>query len=129
MSAIRPLHKALVTAAFATAFTAAPFAQLAAQDAGSQAQTSNRTVPDKAADAWITTKVKSEFATTKHIHATDISVDTTDGMVKLSGTVASAQEKMKAEKVARAVKGVKSVDATGLTVSGAANSDMPPSGK
>ena len=35
----------------------------------------NQTVPDKAADAWITTKVKSEFATTKGVDATDISVD------------------------------------------------------
>jgi hyperosmotically inducible protein len=94
---------------------------VAAQETSSQAQaqSSNQTVPDKAADAWITTKVKSEFAATKGIHATDISVDTSDGVVTLSGTVASTHEKTKAVKVARAVKGVKNVDASGLTVQAA----------
>ncbi|WP_049622594.1 BON domain-containing protein [Frateuria defendens] len=106
----------LATALAAAALAGMPLAQAAAQESSARAQTENQTVPDKAADAWITTKVKSEFATTKGIHATDINVDTSDGMVKLSGTVASEREKTKAEKVAKAVKGVKSVDTSGLTV-------------
>lgn len=113
-------HRALVAAGLATALAAVPFAQAAAQDAGAQSsgsmESSNQTVPGKVDDAWITTKVKSEFATSKHIHATDISVDTTDGKVTLTGTVASNKEKNRAIHVARNVKGVKSVDATGLTV-------------
>jgi hyperosmotically inducible protein len=102
------------------AFAAIPFGQVAAQDAGARMQQSseNQTVPDKAADAWITTKVKSEFGTTKGIPATDISVSTHDGVVTLSGTVASQTQKDHAERVARMVKGVKSVDASGLTVGG-----------
>ena len=109
---------ALIAASLTAALAAVPFAQTFAQDARAQSSTesSNQTVPGKVDDAWITTKVKSEFATTKHIHATDISVDTTEGKVTLTGTVTSNKEKNRAIHVARKVKGVKSVDATGLTV-------------
>jgi hyperosmotically inducible protein len=101
------------------ALSALPLSQALAQEAADQTQPqSNRTVPDKAADGWITTKVKSEFATTKGIPATAINVDTMDGRVTLSGVVTSAQEKMKAVTTARQVKGVKSVDASGLAVGG-----------
>jgi hyperosmotically inducible protein len=120
MRTLSPFRHTLAAASFAIALAAVPFAQVVAQDAGAQSdgsmQSSNQTVPGKVDDAWITTKVKSEFATSKHIHATDISVDTTDGMVRLTGTVASSMEKNQAINAARQVKGVKSVDATGLTV-------------
>ncbi len=76
----------------------------------------NQTVPDKAADAWITTKVKTELATAKHVKASDISVETNDGAVMLSGMVPSKSGKMNAVKKAKAVKGVKSVDASSLKV-------------
>jgi len=88
-----------------------------------QQSSENQTVPDKAADAWITTKVKSEFGTTKGIPATDISVSTHDGVVTLSGTVTSQTQKDHAERVARMVKGVKSVDSSGLTVGGTPPAD------
>jgi osmotically-inducible protein OsmY len=67
-------------------------------------------------DSWITTKVKSEFATTKGISATDISVTTESGKVWLSGTVKTAAEKQQAMNAAKAVKGVQSVDGSKLTV-------------
>ncbi len=113
------IRNSLFAAGLVVAFAAAPLAQVAAQDAAGSMQKSsdNKTVPDKAADAWITTKVKSEFGTTKGIKSTDISVTTDDGVVSLSGTVATGKEKMRAERVAKHVKGVKSVDASGLTVS------------
>ena len=115
------IRKSLFAAGLMAVFAAVPVAQVVAQDAGGSMQQSsdNKTVPDKAADAWITTKVKSEFGTTKGIKATDISVTTNDGVVSLSGTVATAKEKMHAEHVAKKVKGVKSVDASGLTVGAA----------
>jgi hyperosmotically inducible protein len=100
----------------AMAFAAAPIAQAVAQDAGSmQKPADNQTVPDKAADAWITTKVKSELATAKGLKATNISVSTNDGVVMLTGTVATDNEKTRAMRVAELVKGVKSVQATGLS--------------
>jgi hyperosmotically inducible protein len=119
------IRKSLVTMGLIAAFAAAPLAQVAAQDSMqaqpyANTQANNQTVPDKAADAWITTKVKSEFATTDGVDATDISVDTTDGNVMLHGHVANAMEKTKAEQVARAVKGVKNVDSSGLTLTAAA---------
>jgi hyperosmotically inducible protein len=112
------IRNSLFAAGLVVAFAAAPLAQVSAQDTGSMQKSSdNQTVPDKAADAWITTKVKSELGTTKGVKATDISVTTDDGVVSLSGTVATGKEKMRAERVAKRVKGVKSVDASGLTVS------------
>lgn len=109
-------RKTLVAAALAAAFTAVPFATVAAQDA-MQKQSDSQSTQDHTSDGWITTKVKSELATTKGIKSTDISVTTTDGVVALTGTAGSSAEKAKAEQVARKVKGVKSVDTSGLTVS------------
>lgn len=109
-------RKTLIAAGFAAAIAAVPFTQVAAQDAAMK-DSSNQTVPDKTADGWITTKVKSELATTKGIKSTDISVNTQDGVVTLTGTATSTAEKSKATQVAKAVKGVKSVDASALTVS------------
>ena len=46
-------------------------------------------------------KVKSEFATKKAVKGSDISVTTTEGVVALTGTVATAKEKSSAEKIAK----------------------------
>ncbi len=113
----KTIRRSLAAAGLVLAFAAAPLAQVSAQESGAmQKSADNQTVPDKAADAWITTKVKSEFGTTKGIPATDISVSTTDGVVSLTGKVASASEKMHAVRVAGKVKGVKHVEASGLMV-------------
>lgn len=123
MPTLFPVRKALLSAALAmTAIGAAAAQAQEASTTGTQAS-SNQTVPDKAADAWITTKVKSELAATKGIHSTNIEVHTTDGVVTLSGTVGSNQERTKAEHVASKVKGVKKVDTSGLKVDTAAHSD------
>lgn len=118
-------HRAFIAAGLTAALAAVPFTQALAQDASAQSsgsmQSSNQTVPGKVDDAWITTKVKSEFATTSELPASKISVDTRDGTVRLTGTVASNMEKNRAVQVAHSVKGVKSVDATGLTVTAAAD--------
>lgn len=111
------IRKALMAAGLVAAFSVVPFAQVAAQNAAMQKQSENQTVPDKTADAWITTKVKSELATTKGVSSTDISVSTTDGVVIVTGTASSAAEKTKVAQVAREVKGVKSVDTSGLMIS------------
>ncbi|HET6805917.1 MAG TPA: BON domain-containing protein [Frateuria sp.] len=120
-------HRAFIAAGLTAALAAVPFTQALAQDADAQSsgsmQSGNQTVPGKVDDAWITTKVKSEFATTSEIPASKISVETHDGMVRLTGTVASNMDKNRAIQVAHNVKGVKSVDATGLTVT--AGADTP----
>ncbi|MEO7062513.1 MAG: BON domain-containing protein [Dokdonella sp.] len=65
-------------------------------------------------DTWITTKVKSELATTDGVKSMDIGVKTIDGMVTLTGVLATDIAVKKATAAAQSVKGVKSVDATGL---------------
>ncbi len=71
-------------------------------------------------DTWITTKVKSELLTSKNVPGTEVKVETVNGVVSLSGTVATKAEHDKAVTKAKAIKGVKSVDASGLTVAAAA---------
>ena len=65
-------------------------------------------------DTWITTKVKTELATTKGISSNDISVTTKNGVVTLSGVVDSKAQVQKSVAVAKAVKGVHSVDSSAL---------------
>jgi len=67
-------------------------------------------------DAWITTKVKSELATTKGVQSMDVTVRTTDGVVTLTGVLATRTAVRKAIAAARSIKGVRDVDASGLKV-------------
>jgi hyperosmotically inducible protein len=60
-------------------------------------------------DTVITTKVKTELARDKSTKATDINVETKDGIVMLDGSVSSMAEKQKAEADARSVDGVRDV--------------------
>ena len=111
------LRNSLIASALVCAFAAVPVSQVLAQDS-TQASSDNQTVPGKANDGWITTKVKSKLAAAKNLKSTDISVETKEGTVTLTGTVSSKNAKNHAVKVAKSVKGVKSVDASGLTVGG-----------
>jgi hyperosmotically inducible protein len=71
-----------------------------------------------ATDTWITTKVKSELATTSDVKSMNVDVKTVDGVVTLTGTLANELAVEKAISAAKSVKGVKSVEATGLTAGG-----------
>jgi hyperosmotically inducible protein len=77
--------------------------------------TSSKSSQQPVTDTWITTKVKSELATTDGIKSGDISVTTKNGLVTLSGTVASKAQVQKSVAVAKAVKGVRNVDSTALS--------------
>lgn len=68
-------------------------------------QTSSEVVSDSA----ITTKVKSALLAEKDVNSLDISVETYDGTVQLSGFVDSQWQIDQAVKIATAVKGVKKV--------------------
>ena len=65
-------------------------------------------------DTWITTKVKSELATTDGVDSMDISVKTVDGVVYLTGTQGNDVAVKKATAAAESIKGVQRVDASGL---------------
>jgi len=60
-------------------------------------------------DSWITTKVKSEMIAEKDVDAHNISVNTSKGVVTLTGTAANVQESNRAAEIARKVAGVKAV--------------------
>ncbi|KVF75657.1 transporter [Burkholderia sp. FL-7-2-10-S1-D7] len=65
-------------------------------------------------DTWITTKVKSELATTDGVKSIHVDVKTVDGVVTLTGVLPSKTAVKKAVAVTRSIKGVKHVDASGL---------------
>jgi len=71
-------------------------------------------------DTWITTKVKTELATTDGVKSMDVDVKTVNGTVMLTGMLASETAVQKAVAAARSVKGVKNVDASGLKAGGTA---------
>lgn len=62
-----------------------------------------------AKDTWLTTKVKAALLREKGLASTDVSVETFDHQVLLSGFVESAEQKRKALLVASRVDGVKDV--------------------
>jgi hypothetical protein len=62
-----------------------------------------------AEDAWITTKVKTALLREKGLDSLDVSVETFDNRVLLSGFVADDAQKRKALLVASSVQGVKDV--------------------
>lgn len=71
-------------------------------------------------DTWITTKVKADLLASSNVPGTEIKVETVNGVVSLSGAVASQAEKDKAVTTAKGIKGVTRVDAAALKVSAAA---------
>jgi hyperosmotically inducible protein len=60
-------------------------------------------------DATITASVKTKLVADKASNLTRVDVDTNNGTVYLNGTVDSAEQKARAEQLARQAQGVKSV--------------------
>jgi hyperosmotically inducible protein len=67
-------------------------------------------------DGWITAKVKSTFKYSTSVDAASIAVNTHGGIVKLAGKVDSIAERAASIELAGSVRGVKSVDASSLTM-------------
>lgn len=76
-------------------------------------------------DAWVLTKVKTQFAASTTVDATDINVDVRDGVVWLKGTVGSVQEQREAVRLAQATQGVQRVDSSGLTLQPEEREEQP----
>ena len=87
-----------------------------AQDAAQAASNAATAVGEAVADAAITAAVNAEFAKDAAVSALQINVDTNNGAVTLKGTVKDDAAKARAEDIAKAVKGVKSVQ-NELTIS------------
>ena len=60
-------------------------------------------------DATVTAKVKAELVKDEMVKATEVKVETTDGVVQLAGFVATDAARQHAGEVAQAIAGVKSV--------------------
>ena len=111
MQAFRTLPVLALVAALGLGMTAN--AALAAPQMSSSSDHSSST-GQAVSDGWITTKVKSELATTKGVKSMDVTVRTTDGVVTLTGVLATKTDVRKAIAAAKSIKGVKDVDASGF---------------
>ena len=74
-----------------------------------EAKESGRKVGTGANDTWLWIKTRFDLAAADDLRDSTINVDVDNDIVTLSGTVASAAQKTKAETVAKAVEGVKGV--------------------
>lgn len=73
-------------------------------------------IEERISDTWITTKVKSSLLISTNVDGLDLSVETKDGVVTLTGSASSAAERDLAVEIAKDIKGVKNVDAGGVEV-------------
>lgn len=108
----------LTIPALAMAFALSSFSSvaMAEQDSsgmnGSEASDSSMI----GSDAWITTKVRAELATTVGLDSAKVSVETEDGTVILTGVVDNEVMVEKVVAAAKSVEGIKDVDHEGLKV-------------
>jgi hypothetical protein len=74
-----------------------------------EAKESGRTVGTGLNDGWLWVKTRFDLAAADDLRDSTINVDVDQAVVTLTGTVASAAQKTRAEQVAKAVEDVKSV--------------------
>ena len=91
-----------------------------------EAKESGRKVGTGANDTWLWIKTRFDLAAADDLRDSTINVDVDNDIVTLSGTVASAAQKTKAETVAKAVEGVKSVRNQLKVQAGNANANASP---
>ena len=98
----------------APALMASPQERTDARQASTEMEESDSAQP--ASDTWITTKVKADLLASPGVSGTSINVETVNGVVSLSGKVDSKTHADEAVAIAKKIKGVKSVNASALTV-------------
>jgi hyperosmotically inducible protein len=74
-----------------------------------EARESGRTIGTGLNDGWLWVKARFDLAAADDLRDSTINVDVDKGVVTLTGTVATAAQKARAEAVAKAVEGVTSV--------------------
>ena len=88
----------------------------AANTSTTQAEVEAKTTDSSLTDEWITSKIKASFLYDRNLDALSIEVATHDGVVSLSGEVASSELRTMAVGVARNIRGVRGVDSDLLRV-------------
>jgi hyperosmotically inducible periplasmic protein len=90
---------------------AAPAANTADRTTGGGSPPGNAAgIPATVEDTTVTAKVKAALLATDGIQATDISVETRQGVVILTGKVADASQARRAVEIAQSIEGVRTVD-------------------
>ena len=74
-----------------------------------EAKEAGRTIGSGVNDGWLWVKTRFELAAADDLRDSTINVDVDNDVVTLTGTVATAAQKAQAEKIAKAVEGVKNV--------------------
>jgi hyperosmotically inducible protein len=95
--------------AAATAGRAGEEAREAGRDAKDRAAEAGEKAGDAITDAALTTAVKSKFLADSTVSGLNIDVDTSNGVVTLTGKVRNAKERAQALRLARETDGVKNV--------------------
>ncbi len=94
-----------------------------------EAKGTGRTIGTGLNDGWLWTKTRFDLVAADDLRDSTINVDVSNAVVTLSGSVATAEQKAKAEAIAKAVEGVNSVKNM-LTVSaGTANTNANQKGQ
>lgn len=88
------------------------------RDRDTAGQSERRNPGEAVGDAWITTKVKSKLLADGDVSGFDISVETRDNVVHLSGSVETQAQIDEAVRLAAETEGVARVDASALVIGG-----------
>lgn len=80
-----------------------------AREARERAATSADSIGDSLDDAWIHTKIRTALLTEGEFPGGSLNVDVNNNVVTLRGSVGTRLDRTKAEDIAKAIKGVKSV--------------------
>jgi osmotically-inducible protein OsmY len=83
---------------------------------GCAATSSRGGIDESGEDAAITAKVQSSFAADPMVRASAIGVRTTQGVVQLSGTVMTEQERFRAIQLVQGITGVREIVVRNLVV-------------
>ena len=112
------LRPALAALALAGLATSGLVAHAATNDTASAPERAASKAERAVSDSWITTKVKSEILANSVSKAFKVSVKTKNGAVTLKGKLPTQDAVDLVKMIAEKVKGVKSVDTTGLAIGG-----------
>jgi hyperosmotically inducible protein len=90
---------------------------------GKQAKDAGRKIGTGASDTWLWVKAKYDLAAANDLRDSTINVDVENGVITLTGTVASKEQMQKADQIAKAVEGQKGVQNKLKVAAGNSNSN------
>jgi len=116
-TAMKTMHKTLMGAAIAgTMLIAGTAVAQETQERADRTVAAQSDSDQPVSDTWITTKVKADLLASSDVSGLDISVETTNGTVSLSGDVESQAQIDRAKAIASEIEGVTRVDSSQLKV-------------